>query len=74
MSALCTLQELCELAQRKFLRQLVLYAELQDMLPYPHLFLVDFAKAEGETGVCVCVCVCVYVCVCACVCLCMCCL
>ena len=49
---LCAVQELCELAQRKFLRQVVLYAELQDMLPYPRLFLVDFAKVEGETGVC----------------------
>ena len=51
MSTLCAVQELCELAQRKFLRQVVLYAELQDMLPYPRLFLVDFAKVEGETGV-----------------------
>ena len=52
VSTLCAVQELCELAQRKFLRQVVLYAELQDMLPYPRLFLVDFAKVEGETGVC----------------------
>ncbi|XP_076465791.1 uncharacterized protein LOC143297367 [Babylonia areolata] len=43
-------QELCELAQRKFVRQLVVYAEAQDMAPYPRLFLVDFPKLEGQTG------------------------
>ncbi|KAK7503510.1 hypothetical protein BaRGS_00005049 [Batillaria attramentaria] len=43
-------QELCELAQRKFLRQLVVYAEVQDMLPYPRLFLVDFVKSEQDAG------------------------
>jgi hypothetical protein len=46
---LCVFQELCEFAQRKFLRQLLVYAEVQDMLPYPRLFLVDFAK-KADTG------------------------
>ncbi|XP_067667740.1 uncharacterized protein [Haliotis asinina] len=44
-------QELCELAQRKFLRQIVQYAEEQDITaPYPRLFLIDFVKDEPSTG------------------------
>ncbi|XP_025077380.1 uncharacterized protein LOC112554025 isoform X3 [Pomacea canaliculata] len=37
-------QELCELVQRKFLRQLAVYAEIQDSIIYPRLFLIDFVK------------------------------
>ncbi|XP_046562629.1 LOW QUALITY PROTEIN: uncharacterized protein LOC124271531 [Haliotis rubra] len=44
-------QELCELAQRKFLRQIVQYAEEQDITaPYPRLFLIDFVKEEPAAG------------------------
>ena len=39
-------QELFELAQRKLLRQLTLYAENQDIDIYPRLFLVDFVKDQ----------------------------
>ncbi|KAL5004316.1 hypothetical protein ScPMuIL_017772 [Solemya velum] len=41
-------QELFELAQRKFLRQIINYADAQDMEPYPRLFLVDFVKEESK--------------------------
>ncbi|XP_048259206.1 uncharacterized protein LOC124134238 [Haliotis rufescens] len=44
-------QELCELAQRKFLRQIVQYAEEQDVTaPYPRLFLIDFVKEEPSAN------------------------
>lgn len=39
-------QELFELAQRKLLRQLTIYAENQDTDIYPRLFLVDFVKEQ----------------------------
>ncbi|XP_050400370.2 uncharacterized protein LOC126817438 [Patella vulgata] len=42
-------QELFELAQRKFLRQIMQYAEKQDILPYPRLFVTDFIKQKHET-------------------------
>ncbi|KAK3098103.1 hypothetical protein FSP39_016142 [Pinctada imbricata] len=39
-------QELYELAQRKFLRQVGHYAASHEMLPYPRLFVVDIVKKE----------------------------
>ena len=42
------LQELFELAQRKLLRQLALYAENQDTDVYPRLFVADFLKDESK--------------------------
>ncbi|XP_078679687.1 uncharacterized protein LOC144915298 isoform X2 [Branchiostoma floridae x Branchiostoma belcheri] len=48
-------QELYELAQRKFLRQVAHYEELLDLPPYPRLVVVDFhhqeeQKEESEEG------------------------
>ena len=40
----CVFQELFELAQRKLLRQLTIYAENQDTDIYPRLLLADFVK------------------------------
>ncbi|KAL3867198.1 hypothetical protein ACJMK2_044420, partial [Sinanodonta woodiana] len=40
-------QELYELAQRKLMRQISLYAESQDIEPYPQLFVIDFLE-ENE--------------------------
>ena len=40
------MQELFELAQRKLLRQLTIYAENQDTDIYPRLFVADFLKEE----------------------------
>ncbi|KAL4228297.1 hypothetical protein ACF0H5_013728 [Mactra antiquata] len=41
-------QELFELAQRKLLRQLSLYADLHDVDVYPRLFIVDFIKVNPD--------------------------
>ncbi|KAL8560611.1 hypothetical protein ACOMHN_062576 [Nucella lapillus] len=43
-------QELCELAQRKFLRQVVVYTEVQDTLLYPRLLLLDLPKVEDKAA------------------------
>lgn len=43
-------KELCELVQRKFLRQLAVYAEIQDSIIYPRLFLIDFVKTSMGSG------------------------
>lgn len=40
-----TFQELFELAQRKILRQLSFYAEVQDV-SFPRLFVVDFVQGK----------------------------
>eukprot|EP00058_Branchiostoma_floridae_P020994 XP_002606484.1 hypothetical protein BRAFLDRAFT_126447 [Branchiostoma floridae] len=40
-------QELYELAQRKFLRQVAHYEELLDLPPYPRLVVVDFHQHQG---------------------------
>lgn len=43
------LQELYELAQRKFHHQITQYALTQDTgLPYPRLFIVDVQKEKGK--------------------------
>ncbi|XP_059176566.1 uncharacterized protein LOC131956160 [Physella acuta] len=39
-------QELCELAQRKFLRQVSQYADRIDIIPYPNLMMVDLCPEE----------------------------
>ena len=36
------LQELLELAQRKFLRQVIQYADAMETSPFPRLFVLDF--------------------------------
>ena len=36
------LQELLELAQRKFLRQVIQYADAMESSPFPRLFVLDF--------------------------------
>ncbi|XP_078600268.1 uncharacterized protein LOC144875240 [Branchiostoma floridae x Branchiostoma japonicum] len=41
-------QELYELAQRKFLRQVAHYEELLDLPPYPRLVVVDFHHQDEE--------------------------
>ena len=41
------MQEEFELAQRKFLRHLALLSD-KDTMPYPRLFLLDFAKATKD--------------------------
>ncbi|CAH1232773.1 MFHAS1 [Branchiostoma lanceolatum] len=41
-------QELYELAQRKFLRQVAHYEELLDLPPYPRLVVVDFHQHQDE--------------------------
>ncbi|KAH9524593.1 hypothetical protein Btru_027277, partial [Bulinus truncatus] len=42
-------QELCELAQRKFVRQINDYTEQLDFGPYPNIILIDFkAEALGQ--------------------------
>ncbi|XP_064618850.1 uncharacterized protein LOC135482601 [Lineus longissimus] len=39
-------QELFELAQRKFLRQISTYADIFELHPFPRLVIVDFAEPE----------------------------
>ncbi|XP_053405125.1 uncharacterized protein LOC123565346 [Mercenaria mercenaria] len=41
-------QELFELGQRRLLRQLMMYAENQDLDIYPRVFVVDFAKEPED--------------------------
>ncbi|CAL1536066.1 unnamed protein product, partial [Lymnaea stagnalis] len=41
-------QELCELAQRKFLRQISEFSEQLDPTPYPNIILVDFWAEEKK--------------------------
>ena len=48
LSSYVHFQELFELAQRKLLRQLALYAENQDTDVYPRLFVADFLKDETK--------------------------
>jgi len=44
------LQELLELAQRKFLRQVIQYADAMETSPFPRLFVLDFlSDAEKES-------------------------
>ena len=40
-------QELYELAQRKFLRQMTTYAASHDVDPYPRLFVADIVSIEN---------------------------
>ncbi|KAK3098795.1 hypothetical protein FSP39_023178 [Pinctada imbricata] len=44
-----TEEELYELAQRKFLRQIVNYASSHDVEPYPRIFMVDLVKQENQS-------------------------
>jgi len=41
-------QELLELAQRKFLRQVVQYADAMESSPFPRLFVLDFLSDEEK--------------------------
>lgn len=41
-------QELLELAERKFLRQVSLYAESMESSPYPRLFLIDLISEDEK--------------------------
>ena len=46
-------KELLELAQRKFLRQLILYTDdhrLSIIGPYPRLVIVDFDKKQSDVS------------------------
>ena len=43
-------QELLELAQRKFLRQVIQYADAMEMSPFPRLFVLDFLSAEEKAS------------------------
>lgn len=42
------LQELLELAQRKFLRQVIQYADAMETSPFPRLFVLDFLSDEEK--------------------------
>jgi len=41
-------QELLELAQRKFLRQVTQYADAMESSPFPRLFVLDFLSDEEK--------------------------
>ena len=43
-------QELLELAQRKFLRQVIQYADAMEMSPFPRLFVLDFLSDEEKAS------------------------
>ena len=44
-------QELLELAQRKFLRQVIGYSEAAESRPYPRLFIADLMTEEEKAVV-----------------------
>ena len=44
------IQELLELAQRKFLRQVVQYADAMEASPFPRLFVLDFLSDEEKAS------------------------
>ena len=39
-----------ELAQRKFLRQVIQYADAMEMSPFPRLFVLDFLSDEEKAS------------------------
>jgi hypothetical protein len=41
-------QELLELAQRKFLREITSYADSMEIGPFPRLFVLDFLSKEEK--------------------------
>jgi len=43
-------QELLELAQRKFLRQVIQYADAMETSPFPRLFVLDFLSDEEKSS------------------------
>jgi len=44
------LQELLELAQRKFVRQVIQYADAMETCPFPRLFVLDFLSEEEKAS------------------------
>ena len=44
------IQELLELTQRKFLRQVVQYADAMEASPFPRLFVLDFLSDEEKAA------------------------